>query len=117
MNYFHQDPSSLHRVNRVYITLIPKLKDSSLIKDFRPISLINCLFKIFTKILASRLSSFMSFLVSPTQSAFQSGKSTLDSIMMANELIHFCSKRKKEVSMLKIDFTKAFDSVDWFFSH
>ncbi|XP_020266417.1 uncharacterized protein LOC109841906 [Asparagus officinalis] len=63
----------------------------------------------------NRLAPFMNDLVAPTQSAFQTGKSTLDSITVANELIHFCSKRKKDVAMVKIDFTKAFDSINWNF--
>ncbi|XP_020262542.1 uncharacterized protein LOC109838519 [Asparagus officinalis] len=61
------------------------------------------------------LAPYMNDLVAPTQSAFQSGKSTLDSIAVANEMIHFCSKRKKDVAMVKIDFAKAFDSINWNF--
>ncbi|XP_020271446.1 uncharacterized protein LOC109846609 [Asparagus officinalis] len=102
-------------VNIVFITLIPKIRDCTKVKDFRPISLINCLFKIFSKILANRLSHHMSSLVASSQSAFQAGKSTLDSILQANEMIHACSRRKKEVAMFKIDFAKAFDSIDWVF--
>ncbi|XP_020253777.1 uncharacterized protein LOC109830826 [Asparagus officinalis] len=115
INFFGDNPSSLHRVNRVLITLIPKSKDIPTVKDFRPISLINCIFKIFTKALAIRLAPIMQDLIAPSQSAFQKGRSTLDSILIANEMIHFCSKRKKEVAMVKIDFAKAFDSISWNF--
>ncbi|XP_020262363.1 uncharacterized protein LOC109838323 [Asparagus officinalis] len=44
-----------------------------------------------------------------------SRKSMLDSIIQANKMSHVCSKRKKEVAMFKIDFAKAFDSIDWVF--
>ncbi|XP_020253791.1 uncharacterized protein LOC109830842 [Asparagus officinalis] len=115
MIFLQQQPSNLHRLNKVFITLIPKTKDSVHMNDFRPISLINCIFKIFSKILANRLSTVIPNLVASTQSAFQSGKSTLDSIIMANEMIHYCSKRRKEVAMFKIDFSKAFDSINWNF--
>ncbi|XP_020262570.1 uncharacterized protein LOC109838550 [Asparagus officinalis] len=115
MNFFGQHPSSLQRVNKVLITLIPKTTSSPTARDYRPISLINCIFKIFTKILANRLAPIMKDLVAPTQSAFQEGKSTLDSVLIANEMIHFCSKKKKEVAMFKIDFAKAFDSISWSF--
>ena len=54
----------------------------------------------------------------PTQSAFQSGKSTLDSILLANEMVHHCSniqkkkkKKKSDIAYIKIDFMKAFDCV------
>lgn len=52
--------------NRAFITLIPKPhKDHSEVANDRPISLINTNLKVFTKILANRLSTFLSLLAPP----------------------------------------------------
>ena len=46
---------NLDRLNYAMITLIPKEPDATHLKKFRPISLINCSFKIFAKALNNRL--------------------------------------------------------------
>ncbi|GJT64249.1 RNA-directed DNA polymerase, eukaryota [Tanacetum coccineum] len=56
--------------NASFIALIPKVTDAILVSDFRPISLIGSVYKVVTKILANRLATVISVLVSDTQSAF-----------------------------------------------
>ncbi|KHN09914.1 Transposon TX1 putative 149 kDa protein, partial [Glycine soja] len=46
-------------LNSSFIALIPKIKDPQLISDFRPISLIGCVYKIIAKVLSNRLSKVM----------------------------------------------------------
>lgn len=41
--------------NSSFITLVPKIKDPLTLGDYRPISLIGCLYKIIAKMLACRL--------------------------------------------------------------
>ncbi|GJW76412.1 RNA-directed DNA polymerase, eukaryota, partial [Tanacetum coccineum] len=67
--------------NSSFITLIPKVNDAKFIKDFRPISLIECQYKIVGKFLANRLSSVIGSLVSKEQSAFIRGRQILDGPM------------------------------------
>ncbi|KHN42583.1 Transposon TX1 putative 149 kDa protein, partial [Glycine soja] len=45
--------------NSSFIALIPKLKDPQSISDFRPISLIGCVYKVIAKLLANRLRKVM----------------------------------------------------------
>ncbi|GJR12796.1 RNA-directed DNA polymerase, eukaryota [Tanacetum coccineum] len=71
--------------NSSFIALIPKKQDAKLVKDFRPISLIGCFYKIIAKILANRLSMVISDLISDVQSAF----------------------------VPNLNFEKAFDSLRW----
>ena len=57
----------------------------------------------------------MSSLIQPSQSAFVEGRQIMDSILIANEVIDSMKKSTKGGLILKLDFEKAFDSVDWNF--
>ncbi|GJX53244.1 RNA-directed DNA polymerase, eukaryota, reverse transcriptase zinc-binding domain protein [Tanacetum coccineum] len=97
--------------NSAFITLIPKISNPILIKDYRPISLIGMQYKIIAKLLANRLASVIGKLISPEQSAFISGRQILDGPLMLSELIDWYKKKNKKLLILKVDFEKAFDSV------
>ena len=77
--------------------------------DFRPISLIGCIYKVVTKILANRLVSVISDLVSETQSAFVAGRQILDGPFILDEVLHWCKRKKNQAMFFKVDFAKAYD--------
>jgi hypothetical protein len=54
----------IFRLNFAMITLIPKENDAREMRKFRPISLLNCSFKIFTKVLTNRFSRILDRLIS-----------------------------------------------------
>jgi hypothetical protein len=87
-------------------------------KDLRPISLCNVLYKMVSKLLANRLKGCLEKCVSEEQSAFIEGRSILDNALSAIEVIHALKRktrgRKGELT-LKIDISKAYDKVDWGF--
>jgi len=98
-------------LNTSYIALIPKVIGSSYFNDYRPISLLNGLYKIIAKILATRLKEVMQSMVSPSQSAFIAGKNILDSVLVANEMLDSMKSRSCQGFLLKLDFKKLFDTV------
>jgi hypothetical protein len=49
-NAWFSDDLDLYRLNFAMIILIPKENEARSMKKFRPISLLNCSFKIFTKV-------------------------------------------------------------------
>lgn len=51
-------------VNKTLLTLIPKVSDDIHMKNFRPISCFNTLYKVISKIMATRMSRVMSNIVS-----------------------------------------------------
>ncbi|GJU05240.1 RNA-directed DNA polymerase, eukaryota [Tanacetum coccineum] len=80
---------------------------------YTPISLIGCVYKVVTKILANRLAMVISDLISDTQSAFVAKRQILDGPFILNELLSWCKKTKKQAMFFKVDFAKAYDSVRW----
>jgi len=57
-----------------FVTLIPKVSSPMSLKDFRPISLLGCIYKLLAKMLARRLASVMDSIISTSQSTFIKGE-------------------------------------------
>lgn len=109
-NDFHKGNLELKRLNFAMLSLIPKVEDARSTKNFRPISLINCSFKIFSKVFTLRLGKVITRLVSPQQSAFIQGRYILESVVIAHELVHSLNKSNEPGLILKLDYEKAYDS-------
>jgi hypothetical protein len=107
------DVSWLFLLNSAYVTLLPKMADAMEVKDFRPISLVHSFAKIVTKLLANRLAMKLSSLVSCDQSAFVKGRCILDNFMLVQEMAKALHRQKEPRLLLKLDISKAFDSVSW----
>jgi hypothetical protein len=85
--------------------------DVTRIQHFRPICLLNCLYKWFTKVLTMRLEPIAGRIIHKSQTAFIQGRIIMNGVMALHE-----TKRGKEVGViLKIDFEKAYDKVHWGF--
>ncbi|KAI3741088.1 hypothetical protein L1987_58755 [Smallanthus sonchifolius] len=98
-----------------FIAMIPKVKDPIGLKDYRPISLVGIINKVISKILANRLKRVLDSIISPSQSAFISGRYILDGPLVINEIQNWIKRVNKKVFMLKIDFEKAYDNINWNF--
>ncbi|PNX63125.1 cysteine-rich receptor-like protein kinase, partial [Trifolium pratense] len=55
----------------------------------------------------------MGSVIAASQTAFVQGRQILDGILVANEVVDEARKTKKELLLFKVDFEKAYDSVDW----
>jgi hypothetical protein len=85
---------NIARINYAVITLIPKEDEASTMKKFRPIILINCSFKIFSKALNNRLIATCDRLLANNQTIFE-GRFILESVVAAHEIIHDAARRGK----------------------
>ena len=104
-------------LNKTHVALIPKIQGPETLGNYRPISLCNTVYKIVTKILVARLRPFLDTLVSPLQAAFVPGRRAIDNAIIAQEVIHFISKKRgnEGYMVLKIDLEKAYDKLEWSF--
>jgi hypothetical protein len=111
-NVWFSDDLDLYRLNFAMITFIPKENDARSMKKFRPISLLNFSFKIFTKVLTNRLTKIIDSLMSYHQSAFIRGRFILESVVTAHEVIHEVHRKGDKGLVLKLDYEKAYDKVN-----
>ena len=104
-------------INHTFITLIPKVKSSEKISEFRPISLCNVIYKLVSKVLANRLQEVLPGIILENQSAFQAGRLITDNILMAYETLHYMKHQpgKGGFMALKLDMSKAYDRIEWSF--
>jgi hypothetical protein len=107
------DGRGFQKLNRALITLIPKRSDAEVVGDFRPISLVHR--KLFSKLLANRLRPKMEGLVSANQSAFIKGRNLHDDFILVRQMARRIHVRKETGVLLKLDISRAFDSLSWAF--
>ena len=99
------------------ICLIPKQPSPETIRQYRPISLCNSIYKLATKILVSRLKPLIPDWISPNQNSFIKGMGADINLVVATEVLHSMHKKKGKWGWfaLKIDLEKAYDRVEWGF--
>lgn len=105
----------IFRINFANITLIPKEPNACTMSKFRPISLLNCSYTIFTKVLTNRINLVANRLISSNQTAFIRGRYILESVVTAHEIIHSVHQSEGAGVILKLDYEKAYDKVNWEF--
>ena len=81
--------------------------------NYRPITILSCLGKLFTAVLNNRLTKFLesSQILQDNQAGFRKTFSTTDHIFTLNSLIELFKANKKKLYCAFIDFSKAFDTV------
>lgn len=105
-----------HNINDTNIILIPKIDNPTSMKDFRPISLCNVIYKLVSKVLANRLEGVLHNYIAEEQSAFIAARSIMDNVMIASEIIHHMKNKmrgQRGEMALKVDIIKAYDKVEW----
>ena len=96
------------------VKLVPKPgKDNKEAKNWRPISLLSCVGKLFERIIGNRLSSHLEKhkLLSPYQSGFRKGRMTTEQLFRLSEDAHSSFKKKGITAALFLDAEAAFDKA------
>ncbi len=98
------------------ICLIPKPnKDSIILDNWRPITLLNSDYKILASVYAEKIKHCLANIISNTQSGFLKGRHISNNIRFIIDILDYSEFINKEAFILFIDFYKAFDTVEHFF--
>ena len=98
------------------IILIPKTEIArDKIKNWRPISLLNTVYKLGSASIANRLKLVLPKLISEDQTGFIKGRFIGDNVRLIYDVIDYLTSQNKPGLLLCLDFEKAFDSLDWSF--
>ena len=98
------------------IICIPKSDDNrDKIKNWRPISLLNIVYKLGSASIANRMKAVLPDLISLDQTGFLSNRYIGDNIRLIYDVIDHLNSSDLPGILLILDFEKAFDSLDWSF--
>lgn len=92
--------------------IFKKKGDKEKLENLRPISLLNCDYKILAKILANRLKQVLPTVIQNNQAFTVLGRDISDMINSVRDKIWYMDKEKKKGFIISIDFEKAFDRVE-----
>jgi hypothetical protein len=96
------------------ITLLPKVPNASSIDQYRPIAMANFKFKIISKIIADRLAQILPSIISEEQRGFIHNRNIKDCLCIASEATNLLHNKSFGGNLaLKIDISKAFDTLEW----
>ena len=93
------------------LKLIPKKGDTTLIKNWRPISLLNCTYKIISKAINFRLQKVVDTVTSRAQKGFTSSRLIQEVLINVIETISYCNSSNSPAFLLALDQSKAFDKI------
>ncbi|XP_062839247.1 vesicle transport protein GOT1B isoform X1 [Anolis carolinensis] len=97
-------------------TIHKENSDPEKIKNYRPISLLNLDYKIFSNIIAERFKNFLKNWIKEEQTGFLPNRHQRENVRTIIDLIEYYEiKNQKKVLLLALDAEKAFDNVNWSF--
>ena len=116
LKYFRSKGELNERQLSGVITCIPKggkLRNN--LKNWRPITLLNSIYKFYSGILAERIKILLPKLINEDQKGFINGRFIGENTRLIYDIINACEQQNLSGLIILIDFEKAFDSISWEF--
>jgi hypothetical protein len=88
-----------------------KSGDKQSIANYRPVSLLSIISKVFERCIHNRIYPYISHCITDYQHGFVKGKSTCSQMLRFTDFIGSCLDNNSQVDVIYLDFAKAFDTV------
>ena len=92
----------LKELNKTFIIVIPKRKDTKVLNEFRPISLCNVAYKLISKIISNHIRGVIGKLIAHIQSTFILGRLIVVNRILAQDIVHLFSKKRGAKGLISI---------------
>ena len=93
------------------VRLIPKKGDTTQIKNWRPISLLSCYYKIISRVINTRLGTVIDKITGRAQKAYSNNRYIHEVLINVVDSIRHCTENNVPGMLISIDQKKAFDSI------
>ena len=102
-----------HTGSQGIINLIPKPgKDCRELKNLRPITLLNCDYKIIEKVIANRMQPVMKTIINEDQQGFMENRRIVKNIRRIFDIITVADNENLPMYILQLDWSKCFDKIE-----
>ena len=116
VNYAYKNDSLSVTQSQGIITCIPKPnKPRQFLKNWRPISLLNVIYKLMSSVIANRLKAVLNKLINNDQKGFISGRYIGENIRTVYDILFETKQQNIPGLLVSVDFQQAFDTVSWKF--
>ena len=114
---FLQGELSITQQNGLIVCIPKENKCRNDLKNWRPITLLNTIYKIASGSIASRIKNVLDKLIATEQTGFIKDRYIGENTRLVYDLLQFTEEQNIPGLLLLIDFEKAFDSLSWSFIH
>ena len=116
INYgYRQKELSITQKQGLIICTPKENKNRHFLKNWRPITLLNTVYKIASGSIANRVKKVMNKLISTDQTGFMEGRYIGENTRLLYDIMQYTEEQHIPGLLLLIDFEKAFDSLSWRF--
>ena len=115
LNKCHEDRQLSFSQRTSVLTLLFKKDDPLKLDNYRPISLLNVDLKLLSYTLAQRLKKILPKLINEDQTCYIKNRFIGFNLRQIQDIIDYSNIYKIEGAIIFLDFSKAFDSLEWDF--
>ena len=115
MNFAFSKGMLPNSLREAIIKCLPKKGDISLVKNWRPISLLNADYKILAKALSIRVFQLLPHVISEEQTCSVKGRKITHNLLILRDFVKYADENQLEACLISLDQMKAFDRVNWDF--